>query len=276
MQLGDIYYYGQGVKKNLTTASENYEKASDLGLNAAKRRLAHLYFYGWGVPENKAKAFGLYKVVADNGDAHSAYNVAIAYHSGQGVSKNLEYAFKYAKQSADMNDPDAQYLVYLFYLKGVGVAKDRALSCKYQKRSADNGCAQALFSMSFYPQKNSSLDSLWTYLVKAAKANHILAQILVLQLKPKLIEMNLLSLKDMDSIRENFWSQDNCAVLDFQDTQTIFGVIDFYIFDLHASNGNPTKKQKTKIIKLLLALEKKAISASLPSTWISSSYRQFC
>lgn len=245
-QLGDICFDGIGVTKDPKQGQSYYQQAADLGLDIAKRKLGHIFFFGKeGIKKDEKKAFALYKEVADHGDPHSAYNVACAYLKGTGVEKNAELAFKYAKQAADNNDPDAQYLTAELYTQGLGIAKNSKLAFYYLTLSANNQFKRALTQLAFHsgldPQKRVD------YLIKAAKADEIIAQAIVLGMLPD----EVISAAERLSLLNSFWEQSDEEFFSIDSDHYKFIVIDVY-----AQNENLTRKQKAKIIHLLNRLAK--------------------
>ena len=55
-RLGNMYFDGVGVKRDLTEAAKWYERAAALGNGSAKMRLAEMYRDGKGVEANPEKA----------------------------------------------------------------------------------------------------------------------------------------------------------------------------------------------------------------------------
>lgn len=245
-QLGDIYFEGIGVTKDAELGQDYYQQAAGLGLDIAKRKLGHIFFFGKkGTKKDEKKAFALYKEVADHGDPHSAYNVAYAYLKSAGVEKNVEFAFKYAKQSADGNDPDGQYLTAMLFMQGLGTPQNSKLAFYYLTLSANNQFKHALLQLAFHPDidKQKRLD----YLIKAAKADQIVAQAIVLGILPD----ELVSDVERVSLLKNFWEQSDEEFFSIDSDHYKFIVIDVY-----AQNENLTRKQKAKIIRLLNILAK--------------------
>lgn len=63
--LGDCYYNGQGVEKNINEAFKWYSKSVEKGCVDAYSDLAYCYSHGEGVEQNLPKAFELYKEGAE-------------------------------------------------------------------------------------------------------------------------------------------------------------------------------------------------------------------
>lgn len=247
-QLGDIYLYGQGVKIDEVKAKDYYQQASDLGVELAKRKLAHAHYFGRGTAKNEKLGFAFYKDLADKGDAHSAYNVACAYLNGGGAGKNLELALTYAKQAADKNDPDAQYVVALLY----GFRKN-STGFNYLLQAASQHHKDALFMLGMQSQIED-LPQPNDYLIKAAQADHIIAQALVLEVFPS----PTLSQLERTNLIQGFWQQEDEAVLAIDDDKFKDLVIDTYL-----KNKPATKQQRAKLLRLLNSLAQQDCARAL-------------
>lgn len=63
--VGNLYYFGCGVKKDINKAILWYEKSAKEGDGDACIKLGDLYFYGDGVEKDIKKAIGFYKIAAE-------------------------------------------------------------------------------------------------------------------------------------------------------------------------------------------------------------------
>ena len=95
--LGECYFYGQGVEKNIKTAVSYYESASKAKFPPAMARYAFCFEKGIGVFKNLDTAKDLYKKAekelikyAKHGDEASAYILGYFYTFGIGFDKNVE------------------------------------------------------------------------------------------------------------------------------------------------------------------------------------------
>ena len=66
-ELGDLYYQGDRIERNLTTALEWFEDASVQGHPAAQYRLGLMHYQGEGVERNLPQAYIILKMAAVNG-----------------------------------------------------------------------------------------------------------------------------------------------------------------------------------------------------------------
>ena len=66
--LGDKYYYGQGIDQNYPEAVKWYRKAAEQGNSDAQYNLGYMYQYGKGVIQNYSKAINWYRKATEQGD----------------------------------------------------------------------------------------------------------------------------------------------------------------------------------------------------------------
>ncbi len=95
--LGDRYFSGLGVERDLEQGFAAYRKAIELGWGTepteaaeAAFTLAEAYDYGWGVEENKEKALEFYRKAAKLGHVNSV-NVVSVREEKWGTAKTLEF-----------------------------------------------------------------------------------------------------------------------------------------------------------------------------------------
>lgn len=92
--IGDMYFMGLGVEKNVEKGLEMYNKAIELNDNFALYELAHRYRFGRGCLEKDyKKAVEFYKKDIDKHKTIESYrNLAEMYEQGLGVPKDLNKA----------------------------------------------------------------------------------------------------------------------------------------------------------------------------------------
>ena len=66
-QMGDCYYFGLGVDKNLAKAIDFYTPAADKNITSALYRLGILYYTGNGVDQDQTYAKLLMRKASDGG-----------------------------------------------------------------------------------------------------------------------------------------------------------------------------------------------------------------
>jgi hypothetical protein len=88
--LGDCYYYGKGVEKNIEKAFEWYKKAADQGLIEAQYDLGSCFRYN-----HKELEFVWMKKAAEQSHPEALYRVGECYEAGRGVVQDYDLAKQY-------------------------------------------------------------------------------------------------------------------------------------------------------------------------------------
>jgi TPR repeat protein len=114
-----------------------FKKSADQGNSSAQYNLGNCYYYGDGVKISDKKAVKYYKLSADQGDRYAQYNLANCYVKGEGVEKDLTKAASYFKESADQGYYLAMSQVGFYYFHGKGVKQDIKIAKKYLEMSLD-------------------------------------------------------------------------------------------------------------------------------------------
>lgn len=179
-EVGECYYYGFGIAKDLDKAQEWYQKAatqdnadaqcglgkiyidkdyyvesvkylqkaSDQDISIAAYWLAVLYQYGSnGIEQNDDKAFRFYTKAADLGNSSAQNELADIYIE----KENYDKAFYLYKQSSKQNNKDALYSLGCLYSEGKTPYKEKddvnAFICF--KESAELGLSVAKASVGY-------------------------------------------------------------------------------------------------------------------------------
>lgn len=177
--LGNYYYYGWGVEKNVSTAIElwnsaaeagdgdalaqmgwlfhegkhvrqDYEKAFEFYSKAVKKEnpsaqnnLADLYVDGLGVTKNYSEAYRLYFLSALQTNIIAYTNLGLCYAFGRGVKQDYSEALKWYYKGAQAGDAAAQYNLAELYRTGAGVEKNLNLAREWYQSAADQGCEKS-------------------------------------------------------------------------------------------------------------------------------------
>ena len=135
-QLGNTYYFGEGIQHDYTEAVKWYRKAADQGYAGAQYNLGVAYHSGQGVPQDYGEALKWYRKAADQGYAIAQYNLGVAYRFGQGVPQDYGEAVKWFREAADQGHSGAQYNLGVAYENGRGVPQDFSLAYLWFSLSA--------------------------------------------------------------------------------------------------------------------------------------------
>jgi TPR repeat protein len=87
-----MYHTGNGVKRNLKTATVWYKKAAEQGDAIAQNNLAVMYENGLGTSVKRKAAAYWYKESASSGYSYAQYNMGRIYSEGIGVKQDMEEA----------------------------------------------------------------------------------------------------------------------------------------------------------------------------------------
>jgi TPR repeat protein len=174
-QLGTCYFYGLGIKKDLSKAIELwgkaayqsdlqaqcnlgslylkeqkydkaylwFKKAADGGDAYAMDKLGTLYNYGLGVEKNEKEGFRLHKKAAEQKDPCALFNLAVDYSAGRGTDKDIQMAIKFYSQAASAGSPEAQYDLGILYFDGIGVPQNNQKALELFAMAAAQGHQKA-------------------------------------------------------------------------------------------------------------------------------------
>ena len=181
--LGDAYFTGNGVDKNMAKALAYLQQGASSGSSNAQYALSRLLRSGnEGVPQDVPQALQWLQKSASSGNGNAQYelgmllmsgdgglkkdipqgvrwlqksadqghfgaqnNLGLLYHNGEGVERNEQTAFQWIKASAMQNHPLAQYNLAGLYMQGLGVVKNYKEAAKWYQSSAQQGQQEALF-----------------------------------------------------------------------------------------------------------------------------------
>jgi len=94
----------------------------------AQVNLGLMYYQGEGVPRDYQEALKWWRKAADQGDADAQFNLGLSYEKGLGVPQDYQEAFKWFQMAAGQGDAAAQFKLAAMYHKGEGVPKDYVLA----------------------------------------------------------------------------------------------------------------------------------------------------
>jgi TPR repeat protein len=107
--LGNMFYGGQGVTKDLGQAVKWYTEAAMRGNRGAQYSLGGMYEEGDGVAKNVPKAAQLYEASARQGMPEAQFALGLSYEFGEGVVRNRRTAIFWLDQVAKQGDGRAKW-----------------------------------------------------------------------------------------------------------------------------------------------------------------------
>jgi len=142
-QLGEKYFFGDGLPKDAAKAVEWYQKAATQGHAASQYSLGVMYGSGEGVQEDAAKAVGWYHKAAAQGHPVAQYHLGVRYGNGYGVPKDVAKAIEWYHKAAAQGYARAQFNLGVMYKNGEGVPKGTTKAFEWFQKAADQGHAEA-------------------------------------------------------------------------------------------------------------------------------------
>jgi len=149
-RLANLYYYGEGVEKDLRKAIEWYILAAKQGDVYAQRKLGNLYYYGEGVEKNLEQAVEWFDKAAEQGDAVSQTMLGHCYFFSIGVNKDINKALTWIIKAAEQNNVYAQRILGHCYFYGIGVGKDFDKAFVWIKKAAEQNDKRAQHMLDLY------------------------------------------------------------------------------------------------------------------------------
>ena|GEM_PF-3894354 len=116
-ELGCRYYHEKNYKK----AIQYFEQAIQAGNSDALVNIGIMYYKGDGVKRDYKKAMQYYELSAQAGNSNALVNIGIIYHNGAGVKQDYEKAMQYYELSAQTGNINALNNLGFMYLGGHGV-----------------------------------------------------------------------------------------------------------------------------------------------------------
>ena len=145
--LGEIYYFGLGVREDRAAAARWHRLAAEQGHAEAQFSLGLLYDLGQGVREDDVAAAYWYRLAADQGDADAQFGLGLLYDFGEGVREDDAAAARWYRLAANQGHAGAQFAIGFLYDLGRGVWEDDATAARWYRLAADQGHANAQFNL---------------------------------------------------------------------------------------------------------------------------------
>lgn len=150
VDLGTLYFNGQGTKRDYHASFELNERAAYKGNRVAMRNLGIHYQYGYGVDIDLFQSVYYYRLSAENGFPEAQYDLGLAYLYGQGLPVNKKYGFYWIEKAADGGYVDALRSLGLMYENGWGVKNDQRKAFEYFQKGVERGNNACKENLAYY------------------------------------------------------------------------------------------------------------------------------
>lgn len=185
--VGEMYWKGDGIEKNIEKAKEWFERSVEQGNPYGIFNLALLYQEEPFFVEKKRLCKSLFLQAISGfsqlcgADDHAACNyVGIIYDYGYGVETDKTEAAKWYHKSAEKGYVFAQFKLGVFYDFGKGVESNKTEAAKWYLKAASQGHIEAQYNIAVCYDNGEGIpenkrEAVKWYL-KAAEQGHISAQ----------------------------------------------------------------------------------------------------
>ena len=147
-KLGEIYFYGNGVDKDLKIAFDYFEKAAKLNDGQACSYLGDYYRLGTIEDKNGLKALEYYKKAIENKFYGAYSNMGLLYWFGcPCLEQNGKLAIDYFNKAVEHGRSRAKYFLGLIYAEGKIVAKDIDKAISYYIEAGKEGVTDAYYNL---------------------------------------------------------------------------------------------------------------------------------
>lgn len=179
--IAEIYSRGLGVRRDLVTAIEWYEKAAEQKVPEALFQLAMILLDGGAEFGDKARAATLMEQAADAGHSLAQFNFAQMLAGRDQTPQGLERAVSYYEKAAQAGLADAQYAMAEVHRQGVaGRAADAAQARRWLALAAaqNHDTAQIELGTMLIEGEGGARDEKagFSWLMRAAAAGNPAAQ----------------------------------------------------------------------------------------------------
>lgn len=178
--IGEIYLQGLGVRRDIATATEWYEKAAAQGVAEAQFQLGMIFLDGGAEFGDRKRAAELLQQAADAGNRLAQFNYAQLLLNDDATIKGEETAVSYFEKAARAGLADAQYAMAQVHREGAGgKAQDEAETRRWLEEAARQGHPTAqieLGTMLVESMGESSQKEGFSWLMRAAAAGNPAAQ----------------------------------------------------------------------------------------------------
>ncbi len=141
LNIGSMYYEGNGLKKDPVEASMWFRRAADQGHAEAQFSIGRMYRIGAGVTKDAETSTMWIRKAADQGFAEAQFFLGATYAFGEGVTKDAVEAVKWYRKAAEQGFAKSQSSLGLAYGTGEGVKKDEVEAVKWYRKAAEQGDA---------------------------------------------------------------------------------------------------------------------------------------
>ncbi|KAK8891595.1 hypothetical protein M9Y10_028808 [Tritrichomonas musculus] len=145
--LGDAYYSGKFIPKDVTKSICYFEILGKLNNSNALYNLGIIYYKDESAPRDILKSIDYFEKSADQNNSEAQYNLGVIYLEGTGIEQDIHKAIDYFTFSANNNNVSAQYNLGTIYYEGILVKQDINEAIHYLSMAAYNYFSEAKYNL---------------------------------------------------------------------------------------------------------------------------------
>lgn len=157
-ELGNLYYWGNGVDQDYQRAVKYYEIGAKKGDVDCITNLGRCYYWGRGVKINMELSAFYCEKAAKAGDSTSMFDTALNYQRGLGVKPDMKKCLYWLEQAAENGEAVAFVELGNIYLHGEGVRKNEKKTVAYYEKGAEAGDHLAMLLLAPYYEKGKHVE----------------------------------------------------------------------------------------------------------------------
>lgn len=140
LEIGNLYFFGNGVKQNYRLAEKYWKKSFELGSEIAAFELANLY-YDYQLPKMIKETIKLYEWLISKNEfvGNSCFKLSKIYAIGIGIPIDQTRSFEFLEKGAASNDVNCCMELALKYYRGYSIyAPNIEKALEVAKRVSNN------------------------------------------------------------------------------------------------------------------------------------------
>jgi TPR repeat protein len=151
-QLGEAYWTGQSVPRNLDLARQWVDKAAAAGDLEAQIYYGVALYTGYNIPKDHTRAAHYLLLAADHTPADpvaslAQYYVASMYRQGDGLPQSIPQAIHYYQLAIASGSAAAAYDLGMLYFNGTGVHTDKDAACDLFQQAGEEAHIPAIVAL---------------------------------------------------------------------------------------------------------------------------------
>ncbi len=179
-KIGKMYYDGEGVGKSYSQAVKWFQEAAEQNHLEAQTSLGAMLKNGWGCDKNINEAVKWYRKAAERDYAYAQVYLGVMYEFGTGVKQNDHEAIRWFRKAAEQDNAEGLNKLAFMYVKGRGVEQDKVKAFQLSNKAATLGLASAQYNVGYCYSQGIGIEKnrheAFRWYQKAAEQNHLTAQ----------------------------------------------------------------------------------------------------